>query len=52
MIFSWLFSLFGCQHKEYTFPMTDKGRTTTCCLSCGKKFEYDWTAMCRGKEVS
>lgn len=48
--------LFGCWHKNYSFPITAKGdrrkspaaaRTGTyvVCLDCGKEFAYDWQAM-------
>jgi hypothetical protein len=46
-------SLFGCAHRNRTFPITDKsrasedkaGRTYVVCLDCGKEFSYDWQRM-------
>ncbi len=42
--------LFGCSHKNYTFPITMRGgrgapRTYVVCLDCGKEFAYDWKEM-------
>ncbi len=47
--------LFGCSHKNYTFPMTIRAgkrrnapaapRTYVVCLDCGKEFAYDWSEM-------
>lgn len=46
--------LFGCSHKNYSFPITTKtgqrrGRpaksTYVVCLDCGKEFPYDWNEM-------
>jgi hypothetical protein len=49
--------LFGCWHKNYSFPITaKKGSAPHCeaarvtgtyvvCLDCGKEFPYDWNAM-------
>jgi len=47
--------LFGCWHKNYSFPITNKsGRrspaasltgTYVVCLDCGKEFPYDWHEM-------
>ncbi len=44
--------LFGCSHKNYTFPITIRGRsgasasrTYVVCLDCGKEFAYDWKEM-------
>jgi hypothetical protein len=46
--------LFGCWHKNYTFPITANtrdrygahGKTTyVVCLDCGKEFPYDWEQM-------
>ena len=48
--------LFGCSHKNYSFPITSKGAkrhpeaagvtgTYVVCLECGKEFPYDWRAM-------
>ena len=48
--------LFGCTHKNYSFPITNKrGQrrspaaaltgTYVVCLDCGKEFAYDWHEM-------
>jgi hypothetical protein len=49
--------LFGCWHKNYSFPITaKKGNglrsqaarltgTYVVCLDCGKEFPYDWNHM-------
>ncbi|MDT8068352.1 MAG: hypothetical protein ROO76_09335 [Terriglobia bacterium] len=48
--------IFGCTHRNYSFPITAKranrnvaaaGPTGTyvVCLDCGKEFAYDWEAM-------
>ena len=38
----------GCQHKRYTFPITNKlGRCHVACVDCGKEFEYSWAEMRR-----
>ncbi len=48
--------LFGCHHKNYSFPITKKpGQrlsqaasvtgTYVTCLDCGKEFAYDWREM-------
>ncbi len=47
--------LFGCSHKNYTFPITVRAgrrnntataaRTYVVCLDCGKEFSYDWKEM-------
>lgn len=48
--------LFGCSHKNYSFPITAKpGKargeaasvtgTYIVCLECGKEFPYDWREM-------
>jgi hypothetical protein len=48
-------ALFGCWHRNYSFPITAKrGRrpaaasltgTYVVCLDCGKEFAYDWREM-------
>jgi len=48
-------ALFGCSHKNHTFPMTaNPGRHISSaaitgpyvvCLDCGKEFAYDWRQM-------
>ena len=48
--------LFGCNHKNFSFPITKKrGQrvppaasvtgTYVVCLDCGKEFAYDWKQM-------
>lgn len=47
--------LFGCHHKNYSFPMTNRrGQrseaasmtgTYVVCLDCGREFGYDWREM-------
>lgn len=49
--------LFGCAHKNYSFPITaKKGSIPHCeagqvtgtyvvCLNCGREFPYDWSRM-------
>ena len=49
--------LFGCWHRNYSFPITAKKGarmrpvaaqqtgTYVVCLDCGKEFPYDWKAM-------
>lgn len=49
-------ALFGCWHKNYSFPITTRrGQrrsaaasltgTYVVCLDCGKEFAYDWAEM-------
>lgn len=48
-------AIFGCAHKNYSFPLTPKNRhscfaagptgTYVVCLGCGKEFPYDWRRM-------
>lgn len=56
MIFNFFDMLFGCWHKNYSFPITAKGNkrrsaaasvtgTYVVCLDCGKEFPYDWAGM-------
>jgi hypothetical protein len=48
--------IFGCSHRNYSFPRTTKGAarrikaasltgTYVVCLDCGKEFAYDWQEM-------
>jgi hypothetical protein len=48
--------LFGCNHKNFSFPITKRpGQrlspaaqltgTYVACLGCGKEFPYDWQEM-------
>jgi len=56
MIFNLIDMVFGCWHKNYSFPITAKGNkrrssaasvagTYVVCLDCGKEFAYDWAGM-------
>ena len=55
MLTSLLDLLFGCAHKNYTFPRSmRRGQrsaaasltgTYVVCLDCGKELAYDWNAM-------
>ncbi len=57
MIASLMDMLFGCMHKNYSFPISTKGAlqrrteasqptgTYIVCLDCGKEFPYDWHQM-------
>lgn len=56
MMASLLDMLFGCWHKNLTFPLTSKrGQrrsnaasatgTYVVCLDCGREFPYDWDEM-------
>ena len=56
MIANLLDILFGCWHKNYSFPITVKSGqrrtgaasatgTYVVCLDCGKEFPYDWRSM-------
>lgn len=48
-------ALFGCWHKNISFPQTLKrgqrrsgaaqGGTYVVCLDCGREFAYDWEKM-------
>jgi hypothetical protein len=54
-LFGFLDAMFGCTHKNYSFPFTPKDRhscsaaaptgTYVVCLGCGKEFPYDWREM-------
>jgi hypothetical protein len=48
--------LFGCRHRNYSFPITARKflrrpaaatltGTYVVCLKCGKEFPYDWQQM-------
>jgi hypothetical protein len=48
--------LFGCWHRNYSFPISAKGHARVpdaaratgmyvVCLDCGKEFPYDWHRM-------
>lgn len=47
--------LFGCWHRNYSFPITARSGkkspaavltgTYVVCLDCGKEFPYDWQQM-------
>ncbi len=56
MIATFLDVLFGCSHRNYSFPITSKSGTRrseaasatgtyVVCLDCGKEFAYDWQEM-------
>jgi len=55
MIVSLFDFLFGCTHRNYSFPITTRGKrrsgaaaatgTYVVCLNCGKEFAYDWQQM-------
>jgi hypothetical protein len=48
--------LTGCAHRRTSFPITcrtkrsptepARNETYVVCLECGKRFPYDWEAMC------
>ena len=50
-------TLFGCRHKHYGFPISEKKGssnrsraacvtgTYVVCLDCGREFPYDWNQM-------
>jgi hypothetical protein len=49
-MFRFVDALFGCAHRQRTFPRTAKNpgaesTTYVVCLECGKEFPYDWQAM-------
>ena len=48
--------MFGCSHKQLSFPITVRGTrrrsqaalltgTYVVCLECGQEFPYDWNEM-------
>lgn len=57
-------ALFGCSHRNTTFPLTPTRRAATLssgsarlgtyvvCLDCGKEFRYNWKEMRVGEPVS
>jgi predicted transcriptional regulator len=56
MITTLVDALFGCWHKNYSFPITAKRGerrsaaasitgTYVVCLDCGKEFPYSWQEM-------
>ena len=55
MLATLLDALFGCSHRNYSFPITvrrgERSRaasvtgTYVVCLDCGKEFPYDWKHM-------
>lgn len=42
---TFLSAIFGCMHKNTTFPQTNEQGTYVACLECGKEFGYDWEEM-------
>jgi len=63
MLQSLLNTLFGCNHRNTTFPLTPARRnaafsapggrigTYVVCLDCGKEFAYNWNDMRVGEPV-
>jgi predicted transcriptional regulator len=55
MVTNLLNALFGCWHRNYSFPRTVRQGarsaaasvtgTYVVCLDCGKEFPYDWKSM-------
>jgi hypothetical protein len=52
MLSSLLNVMFGCAHRNTTFPMTPRrrksgrnGESYVVCLVCGTEFQYDWMEM-------
>ena len=55
MVTNFLNALFGCWHRNYSFPRTVRQGarsaaasvtgTYVVCLDCGKEFPYDWKSM-------
>ena len=37
--------IFGCAHRRLSWPMTLNRHCSVVCLSCGRRFPYDWQAM-------
>lgn len=37
--------IFGCTHTAHTWPQTKAGKTTVCCLECGKTLPYDFANL-------
>ena len=65
MLQSILNSLFGCSHRNTTFPLTPQRKSTgfqaptaarmgtyVTCLDCGKELDYNWEEMRIGKPVA
>jgi hypothetical protein len=64
MFNSFINVLFGCAHRNTTFPLTPNRKsavfsaptaarhgTYVVCLDCGKEFGYDWNEMRVGQPV-
>jgi hypothetical protein len=56
MILNVIDALFGCWHRNYSFPITTRNNqrhseaaavtgTYVVCLDCGKEFPYSWAEM-------
>jgi len=56
MLARMLDAVFGCWHRNYSFPITLAPGSARCeaasltgtyvvCLECGKELSYDWNAM-------
>jgi hypothetical protein len=37
--------LFGCRHKQISFPIDMGGGPRVVCLTCGKEWAYCWESM-------
>lgn len=37
--------IFGCQHRNITWPMGRGHNTSVVCLNCFQRFRYDWRNM-------
>jgi len=37
--------VFGCHHRELSWPITMNQRTYKVCCHCGTKFDYSWERM-------
>jgi VWFA-related protein len=42
-------SIFGCQHRRKSFPITIGAETYVVCHDCASRFTYDWSKMRAGK---
>lgn len=64
MLASLMNVIFGCSHRNTSFPLTPARRvgfssnpatrhgTYVVCLDCGKEFRYDWKEMRVGEPVT
>jgi hypothetical protein len=47
-------ALFGCNHRNTTFPLTSRrtlDHTYVVCLDCGTEFDYNWKEMRMGEAI-